>query len=172
MRQTVQEIICSVSWLESMGYQKIGIMGGSIGSCASFLAAVHEPRIRGLFANHMSGYFGEVVWTGLSTRHIRKSLDGHVNLDEIRDYWRPNSPIAFIDQIGRWNPDLKIQIISAKYDTTFLYYLTLQMFQALDESGTSYVRRVLPAGHYSIGAYWFKYYVAYQLVKFFNRIRM
>ena len=63
------------------------------------------PRVRAGAFNHISPYFADVVWRGLSTRHVRAGLDGHLTLDELREYWMPISPWPFIDRIrGRQHP--------------------------------------------------------------------
>ncbi len=167
MRQTVQDIISIVNWLESRGYRQIGIMGTSIGSCAAFLAAVHDSRIKALFANLMSSYFGEVVWTGISTKHIRDSVEPHITLDELRNLWLLNSPIAFVDKVKQHNPRLKQFILSGRYDQTFHLYLTERLFKAYDENSIKYDYAILPCGHYTLGGYWFKYIDAFLILKFF-----
>jgi hypothetical protein len=42
--------------------------------------------------NHVSMYFSDVIWTGLSTEHIRKGLVGEVTQDQLREYWSVISP--------------------------------------------------------------------------------
>lgn len=168
MRQTVQDIISVVNWLEHRGYRKIVIMGTSIGSCAAFFAAAHDSRLKGFFANLMSSYFGEVVWTGISTKHIRKSVEPFINLEQLRNLWLLNSPIAFIEKIKQYNPALKQFILAGRFDNTFHYYLTELLFKAYDMQGISYSKAVLPCGHYTLGKYWFKYIDAYYILRFFR----
>lgn len=170
LQQCVQDIISAVSWLEMQGYNNIGVMGASIGSCAAFLAAVHDPRIKGFFANLMASYFGDVVWTGISTKHIRESLEGYVTQDELRRYWLLNSPISFIDQLKKYNPNLKQFLMIARYDTTFRYELSEQIVSAYDKENVPFKYAVLPCGHYSLGKYWFKLIDGYYIVKFFRNV--
>ena len=61
------------------GYERIGILGTSLGSCLSMLTAAHEPLVAAQALNHISPYFADVVWRGLSTRHVREGLEGHVD---------------------------------------------------------------------------------------------
>ena len=70
------------AWLAGQGYESIGILGTSLGSCLSMLTAAHEPLIRAAALNHISPYFADVVWEGLSTTHVREGLDGQ---DRSRD---------------------------------------------------------------------------------------
>src|SRR6185436_10348658 len=78
-RQAVMDTRRAVAWLHKQGYDRIGILGTSLGSCLSLLTAAHEPLIRAQALNHISPYFADVVWRGLSTRHVRTGLDGHVD---------------------------------------------------------------------------------------------
>ena len=114
-RQAVLDARRAVQWLRSQGYASIGILGTSLGSCLSMLTAAHEPLIRAAALNHVSPYFADVVWRGLSTRHVRESLDGRVSLDELRRMWLPISPLPFLERVrGR-----RLLLIYARYDLTF-----------------------------------------------------
>ena len=168
MRQAVQDAISTISWLEHCGYRRIALLGASIGSCVAFLAAAHDARIQGLFANLMSSYFGEVVWAGISTSHVRKSVERHLNLEALRSVWLLNSPIAFIPALKGYNPGLHQFIVSGKFDSTFPYYLTEAMVDALDAHGISFEHRVLPCGHYTLGAYCFRYIDGFYIWRFFR----
>src|SRR5438128_2094845 len=44
-RQAVLDAKAAVHWLASQGYDRIGLVGTSLGSCVGFLAFVHERRI-------------------------------------------------------------------------------------------------------------------------------
>ena len=68
----------AVAWLAERGYESIGILGTSLGSCLSMLTAAHEPLIKAAALNHISPYFADVVWEGLSTTHVRDGLEGHI----------------------------------------------------------------------------------------------
>ena len=83
----------AVQWLKSRGYEQIGILGTSIGSCVAFLTFAHEPDLKAGTFNHVSGYFADVVWNGISTEHVRAGFADHLTLDELRTYWTPISPL-------------------------------------------------------------------------------
>ena len=78
-RQGVIDIRCCLDWLEQQNYTQLGILGTSLGSCYSFLAAAHDSRIRVAAFNHASTYFADVVWHGQSTRHIRQGLEPEID---------------------------------------------------------------------------------------------
>ena len=72
-RQAVLDARRAVAWLALQGYERIGILGTSLGSCLALLTTAHEPRIRAQALNHVSPWFADVVWRGLSTRHVREA---------------------------------------------------------------------------------------------------
>jgi hypothetical protein len=79
------------------------------------LTMAHEPVIRAGAFNHVSPYFADVVWRGLSTWHVREGLDGHITPDALRRVWMPISPWPFIRRVdGR-----AVLLIYARYDLTF-----------------------------------------------------
>ena len=73
-RQSVIDVRACLDWLAAQGYERIGILGTSLGSCVAFIAAAHDPRIRVGIFNHVSMYFSDVVWTGLSTQNVRQGF--------------------------------------------------------------------------------------------------
>src|SRR5215469_9142686 len=77
-RTVVVDSRCCLDWLEQKGYNRLGIVGTSLGSCYAFIAAAHDPRIRVAAFNHASTYFADVVWHGQSTRHIREGIQGSI----------------------------------------------------------------------------------------------
>src|SRR5207302_6623830 len=80
-RQAVLDARRAIWWLAAQGCERIGILGTSLGSCLSLLTTAHEPLIRAQALNHISPHFADVVWRGISTEHVRRGLDGHVELD-------------------------------------------------------------------------------------------
>src|SRR5690349_19385980 len=61
VRQAVLDTRAAVQWLKSEGYERVGILGTSIGSCVAFLTLAHEPDLAAGAFNHVSGYFADVV---------------------------------------------------------------------------------------------------------------
>jgi len=91
-RQAVLDARRAIAWLAAQGYDRIGILGTSLGSCLALLTTAHEPLIKAEALNHISPHFADVVWRGLSTQHVREGLDGHIELDLLRTLWQPISP--------------------------------------------------------------------------------
>lgn len=164
-RQAVLDAKRAVDWLEAQGYERIGIMGTSLGSCLAMLAMSHDSRIRAGAFNHVSPYFADVVWRGISTRHVREGLEGHITLDALRECWMPISPWPFIERV-RGRP---VQLIYARYDLTFPVDLSRRFIAEFAKRDVPHRVSLLPCGHYSTGKAPFKYLDGYYLANFFVR---
>ncbi|MBY0493194.1 MAG: alpha/beta hydrolase family protein [Cyanobacteria bacterium] len=161
-RQAVRDVRLALWWLRDQGYERLGLLGTSLGSCLSYLTTCHEPLVKAQALNHVSPYFGDVVWRGLSTEHVREGLDGHVSIDQLRELWRPISPWSFIDRLR----DRRTLMVYAKYDLTFPVDLSLKLIEELRRRSIPLEVAVLPCGHYSTGAAPFKYLDGWYLGKF------
>ena len=160
-RQAVVDIRCCIDWLEEQGYEQFGVLGTSLGSCYAFLASAHDKRIRVNAFNHASTAFGDVVWAGQSTRHVKQALDdAGMTQDRVRQLWSAISPISYYDKIMRpevAGPDKKVLLVYANYDLTFPKEYSLQVVEAFTRVGLNYEKRVLPCGHYTTGETPFQY---------------
>lgn len=161
-RQAVCDVRLALWWLRDQGYERLGLLGTSLGSCLAYLTACHEPLVKAQALNHVSPYFGDVVWRGLSTEHVREGLEGHVNLEQLRDLWRPISPWSFLDRLH----DKTTLMVYAKYDLTFPVDLSLQLIAEIRRRQLPLEVRVLPCGHYSTGVSPYKYLDGWYLGKF------
>jgi hypothetical protein len=164
-RQAVMDARRAIGWLASQGYDRIGILGTSLGSCLSLLTAAHEPRVRAQALNHISPYFADVVWRGLSTTHVRAALEGSVELDSLRQMWLPISPQVYLDRIR----DKKTLLVYARYDLTFPVDLSRELVGEFQRRGIGHELAVLPCGHYSTGVTPFKFLDGFVLARFLDR---
>lgn len=164
VRQGVVDIRCCLDWLEEHGYNRLGIVGTSLGSCYAFLAAAHDPRIRVAAFNHASTYFADVVWHGQSTRHIRAGLELQIDIDRLRQLWAAISPMSYFAQYARYPK--KALIVYAKYDMTFLPEFSREVVAEFERCKLDHRVVVLPCGHYSTGEAPYKYMDGWQLVSF------
>ncbi len=114
-RQAVLDTRRAIGWLASQGYESIGILGTSLGSCLAMLTAAHEPLVSAAALNHISPYFADVIWEGLSTEHVRAGLDGRIQLDALRRIWMPISPFPYIERVRGKH----LLLVYARYDLTF-----------------------------------------------------
>jgi len=166
-RQGVLDLRCCLDWLQQQGYEKLGLVGTSLGSCYGFLAAAHDARIEVAAFNHASTYFADVVWHGQSTRHIRQGVEPHLDLDRLRSLFTCVSPMSYFEQFARFTR--KSLIIYAKYDLTFLPEFSRQVVEQFEAHKLDYKAVALPCGHYSIGETPYKYMDGWHLASFLGR---
>lgn len=164
-RQAVLDTRRALWWLRDQGYERLGLVGTSLGSCLAMLTASHEPLVRAQALNHVSPHFADVVWRGLSTAHVRESLDGNIDLELLRDLWRPISPWSFLERAR----DKRTLLVYAKYDLTFPIDLSLKLVNEFRRRGIPVEVSVLPCGHYSTGKAPFKFLDGYYLSRFLTR---
>ena len=164
-RQAVLDARRAIAWLAARGYERIGILGSSLGSCLALLTTAHEPLIRAAALNHISPYFADVVWSGLSTSHVRESLDDRIDLDRLRRIWMPISPFPFLERVrGRL-----LLLVYARYDLTFPVGLSRLLVNEFRRRGIAHQLMVLPCGHYSTGVTPFKWMDGLTLCRFLAR---
>jgi dienelactone hydrolase len=169
VRQAVLDARAGVRWLiEHAGYNRIGIMGTSIGSCTAFLAFAHDERIDTGVFNHVSGYFADVVWRGLSTQHVRAGFADELSLAELREYWLPISPIPFIARLTRMR-ERPIRFIAARYDLTFPVDLSRDVIAEARRHAVPLDVAWLPCGHYTSGETPWKYLDGWKIASFFRK---
>jgi Alpha/beta hydrolase domain containing 18 len=164
-RQAVLDARRAIAWLAREGYESIGILGTSLGSCLSMLTAAHEPLVKAAALNHISPYFADVVWEGLSTAHVRHGLEGHIELDQLRRIWLPISPLPYLDRIR----NKRVLLVYARYDLTFPVRLSRMLVEEFRRRDIDHDLHVLPCGHYSTGVTPFKWIDGITLCRFLNR---
>jgi hypothetical protein len=166
-RQAVIDVRCCADWLQQQGYESIGIVGTSLGSCYAYLASAHDERFRVNVFNHCSTYFADVVWTGLSTQHIRVGLEQQITLERLREAWLAISPPVYRERFG--GMDKRSLFIYAKYDTTFPPELSRQVVDHARDTNLDHKTVVLPCGHYTLGEFPFKFIDGYHICSFLKR---
>ena len=166
-RQSVIDSRSCLDWLAARGYTRLGILGTSLGSCIALLAAAQETRLRAAAFNHVSMNVGDVVWTGMSCRHIRSTLDGRVTLDELNLCWSVISPSAYLDLLARRsNHNL---LVWAPYDTTFRPEFSRQVLDNFRRLGIPHETVTLPCGHYTTGKFPFNWMDGLALARFLRK---
>jgi dienelactone hydrolase len=166
-RQAVIDTRCCVDWLEQQGFESIGIVGTSLGSCYAYLASVHDARLKVNVFNHCSTYVADVVWEGLSTQHIRQGLETNVTLEQLREAWDVISPPNYVERYAQMGK--KPLFLYARYDTTFPTRFSEQVIAKARELGFEHRAVALPCGHYSLGETPFKFMAGYHIVNHLKR---
>jgi Dienelactone hydrolase and related enzymes len=168
LRQSVVDTRSAVRWLKEQGYEKIGIVGTSIGSCVGFFAFVHDLKIDAAVFNHVSGFVADVVWRGLSTYHVRQGIGDNLTLDELREYWLPISPMVYMDKLAQL-PSRPQRYIYTLYDLTFPVDLSKQLMNALRERKIEHSAVKIPCGHYTLGEKPWVYLDGWKIVTFLRK---
>lgn len=167
-RQATADVRSCVDWLQSQGYEQFGVLGTSLGSCYAFLAAAMDPRLRVCAFNHASTHFGDVVWTGQSTRHVRSAFE-HAGLtqDQVRGLFASISPANYMAEFAA--ATRRTLVIHATYDLTFVREFSLDVLRNFDAHHIDYVSKVLPCGHYTTGEFPYKYMDGWWMGSFIYR---
>jgi pimeloyl-ACP methyl ester carboxylesterase len=166
VRQAVIDTRDVVTWLNQRGYDRIALIGLSLGSCVAGLVAAHEPRIFCSALVLTAGDFAEVVWTGRATRHIRRALETEINLDQLSSVWSIISTGTFAKELSR--SDHSTLFISGTRDTVVKPYLTQRFIDQL-QSHHAKVRWIrLGCGHYSLALPPFNVVTFARLMYFFR----
>jgi hypothetical protein len=166
-RQAVLDTKACVRWLKNEGYERIGIAGTSIGSCVAFLAFTHDNDIEAGVFNHVSGYFADVVWQGLSTYHVRESIEKVVSLNDLREFWRPISPMGHIEKLKE-NPRPQ-KYIYTLYDLSFPVDLSRETIKRIKQMSPQAESSWLPCGHYTLGESPWKYIDGWKITSFLKK---
>ena len=140
-RQAVLDARGAIAWLAAEGHDPIGILGTSLGSCLALLTTAHEPLVRAQALNHIAPYFADVVWRGISTRHVREGLEGHLDLDLLRALWKPISPRWYLERLR----DRRTLLVYARYDLTFPVDLSKSFVTEFTRRGVAHDLGVLRA---------------------------
>lgn len=168
MRQAVLDTRAAVRWLKQQGYERIGILGTSVGSCIGFLAFAHEPDLNAGTFNLVSGYVADVSWRGLSTKHLRDGFGDHISLEELRQFWAPISPLSFLTRIAEL-PPRPMRFIAARYDLTFPVDLSLQVIEKARELKIPLDVVWLSCGHYTMASMPWKAIDAWKIATFMRK---
>jgi hypothetical protein len=164
-RQAVLDARRAIAWLQQQGFDSIGVLGTSLGSCLAMLTMAHEPLVKAAALNHISPFFADVIWTGISTAHVRQSLDGNVDLDTLRRIWMPISPLPYLNRVK----DRRTLLVYALYDLTFPLELSRMLVSEFRAQNVPHELKVLPCGHYSTGVTPFKWMDGIALCRFLRR---
>jgi hypothetical protein len=167
MRQAVIDSRAAIDWLQAQGYTQFAILGTSIGSCVANITMAHDDRLCFSVQNHVSPYFADVVWTGISTRHVRAGLEGHVTLEDLRQIWLPISPKAYIRKlVGTGKASL---LIHGLYDHSFLPRLSKTVLQDYKDLGLPHSVLKLYCGHYTSGEFPFNIFLGHAMCRYLQK---
>jgi pimeloyl-ACP methyl ester carboxylesterase len=96
---------------------------------------------------------------------VREGLDGHIDLDLLRDLWKPISPWWYLDRVR----DRRTLLVYARYDLSFPVDLSELLVNEFRARSVPAEVAVLPCGHYSTGKTPFKFVDGWILTRFLKR---
>ncbi|MBN1571124.1 MAG: abhydrolase domain-containing 18 [Acidobacteria bacterium] len=167
VRQAVMDSLAALDWLSAQGYTKLAILGTSIGSCVALITLAHDSRLVLGVLNHVSPYFADVVWKGISTRHVRTGLEGNISLDDLRKIWMPISPKAYFKKLA--GTGKKSLLVHALYDFTFPHELSMEVLRDYGELILPHSTFALYCGHYTSGVFPFNIVLGYTMCRYIRR---
>jgi hypothetical protein len=163
-RQAVQDTRRCLRWLELQGFNRLGILGTSIGSSVGYITLVHDDAVRAGGFFHVSTHFADVVSRGMTTTHVWEGLRGHVTVEELREFWAPVSPMPYVER--GMGAGKNAFMVYGKYDPTFLPELTEQMLAALRANKAAPRTLELHCGHYSLELAPFSHVAGYKMLTY------
>jgi alpha/beta hydrolase family protein len=166
-RQAVVDARAALTWLESSGYERLGVVGMSLGSSIASIVAALDERVKAAAFLLMADDFAEVVWTGSATRHVRESLERTFTLDQVRAAWPIISPHSYARTLAARME--KLLIVSGELDTVFLPRLTRAYVERLREAGLPARWRRFGCGHYTLGMLPYAVRAAYETIAHLKR---
>ena len=133
----------------TQGYERIGILGTSLGSCLALLTTAHEPLIRAAGAqSHLAVFRRRRLARPFDAPRARRTRRPSIELDLLRALWKPISPRWYLDRVR----DRQTLLVYARYDLTFPVDLSGGSRRAsFSDRGIPHELAVLPCGHYSVG---------------------
>jgi hypothetical protein len=118
--------------------------------------------------NHVSGYPADIVWHGITTHHVKEGIGDNLDLDTLREYWLPISPMSYIEKLSKLPPRPQ-RYIYTKYDLSFPLNLSLDTMAALRKHNVKHSEVALPCGHYTLGEKPWVYLDGYKIVSFLRK---
>lgn len=167
VRQAVIDGRQLVRVAERAGYRKISVLGISLGSWVAGLIAAHDLSVQKASLLLTGGDLAEMVWTGGATRHIRISLEGKIEPQDLQRAWAPLNLTSYAHQLAR--PSLYLQLVFARRDQVVLPALSERFVDQLRASGASPDVSWLNCGHYSLTLPPFVVSVGLNAHRFFSR---
>jgi hypothetical protein len=167
IRQAVIDSRAALDWLESQGYTKFAVLGTSIGSCVALITLTHDPRLQLSVQNHVSPYFADVAWRGISTRHVREGLGENISLEDLRQIWMPISPRAYFRKLA--GTGKRSLLVHALYDYSFPADLSEVVLQDYKDLKIPHSTFTMHCGHYTSGVFPFNLILGFAMCRYIHK---
>jgi hypothetical protein len=149
MQQAVLDTMDSISVLQQLGHERIVLTGISIGSGILNLVDAHDPRPFGVICVLCGDNFAQCVWNGMSTRHVRKTLDGNIEFDALDRLWKPISAESYVHRLAVRPRPLR-EMLTSRYDYTFPPENGRRLRALFDGQNVAHGWTEMGCGHYTL----------------------
>ena len=146
-RQGVIDTLCCLDWLTSQGYERVAIVGSSLGFGHAFVASALDQRLRVNVFTHCCSTVSDALWAGMP--QFRTVLERYISQGELRESWSVINPISYADSFGRL-PKRSLLLLG-RYDTTFARDYVEEALRPFRAMGLDHHVVELPCGHRTIG---------------------
>ncbi|MFZ4715465.1 MAG: RcgR family putative quorum lactone hydrolase [Bacteriovoracaceae bacterium] len=144
-RQSVLDSRVAIKWLKEQGYEKIGIVGASLGSAVALLVSAQEKEISAMVGYLTAADIADTLWNGTATQYLKESLESDMSLDHLQKAWFCVNPINYLQNLSR--PGFTLQVSWAEYDTICPPRLTQEMLARLEKHSVKVESFSYKCGH-------------------------
>ena len=167
-RQSVIDTRCCLDWLQNQGYERLGMVGTSLGSGFGFLASAHDERLRVNVYNHAGSAISDIVWHAPQARQIRDKMEeSRIDLKSLNRLWMCIDPRSYFSKFGAMNKTA--MIVYGLFDPVFRVGVSLDTIRGLRAHGCRCRAVAMPCGHASLGWPPFSYIDAGLICAFLRR---
>lgn len=145
-RQGVIDTLCCLDWLTLRGYEKIGIVGSSLGFGHAFVASSLDPRLTINVFNHCCSTVSDALWGGMP--QFRSVLERYITQQQLRECWSVINPISHARSFGAL-PKRSLLLLG-RYDTIFTRDYVDEVIRPFQAMGLDHQLVELACGHRTI----------------------
>jgi len=149
VQQSVLDTMDAVSVLRQLGHQRIVVLGFSVGSAIVNIVDAFDPRPLGVICVLCADNFAHCVMNGISTRHVRKSIEPHVDREQLDRLWHPLSASCYAYRLRDMPRPLRAMLTS-HYDFTFPFEMGRRLRARFEQEGVPHEWKEMSCGHYTL----------------------
>ncbi len=145
MQQATQEARIAINWLKENGYERIGVVGASLGTAIALLSACHDARINAFVGYLTAADIADLIWQSSATHHLRESFEPDLNIETLREAFACINPANYLHLLAR--PNFSMHIAWAEFDTVCPPQLTRNTINQLKNCGVNVTESKYKCGH-------------------------
>ncbi len=149
MQQSVLDTMDAVGILRQLGHERIVLVGFSVGSAVVNMLDAFDPRPTGVICVLCGDDFTQCVMQGISTRHVRKSIEPNLDMERLQRVWRPLSASTYVHRLRDMPRPLRVMLTS-HYDFTFPVETGRRLRAQFEQHEVPHEWREMGCGHYTL----------------------